>query len=38
MKKIAEVASKLIDLILGEDAPTAADFVRVVRNTPFATR
>ena len=38
MKKIVEVASKLINVILGEDTPPAADFVRVVRKSPFATR
>ena len=38
MKKIAEVASKLIDVILGGDTPLAADFVRVNRKSPFATR
>jgi hypothetical protein len=38
MKKIVSVANQLINVILGEDTPPAADFVRVVRKTPFATR
>ena len=38
MKRVAEVASKIINVILGEDTPPVADFVRIVRKTPFATR
>jgi hypothetical protein len=38
MKRVAEVASKLINVILGEDTPPAADFVRSVRKSPWATR
>lgn len=38
MKKVAEMASKIIDVILGEDTPPAADFVRIVWKSPFAAR
>jgi hypothetical protein len=36
MKKITEVANGIINLILGDDTPPAADFVRQIRNSPLA--
>lgn len=38
MKRVAELTSRIINVLLGEDTPPAVDFVRRVRNTPFATR
>ena len=35
MKKFAEVADRIISVILGEDTPPASDFVRQVRHSPF---
>jgi hypothetical protein len=36
LKKISEVAKGIVNLILGEDTPPAADFVRKIRS-PLAT-
>jgi hypothetical protein len=38
MKKVAEVAKSIIGAILGEDTPVAADHVRQVWKSVFATR
>jgi|WetSurMetagenome_2_1015567.scaffolds.fasta_scaffold15549_3 hypothetical protein len=37
MKRIAQVAVAIINVILGEDTPPATDFVRNIRHSPFAT-
>jgi len=38
MKKVADVAKRIVNLLLGEDVSLPEDHVRSVRNTPFATR
>ncbi len=38
MKKVTEVAKCIIGAILGEDTPLAADHVRQIWKSPFATR
>ena len=38
MRKFVKVADAIINLILGENTPPAVDFVREIRQSPFAIR
>ena len=38
MKKVAEVAKGIVDLLLGADTVPATDHVRKIRNSPFVTQ
>jgi hypothetical protein len=38
MKRVAEVANRIISVILGEDTTLAEEFVRKVRQSPFEIR
>jgi hypothetical protein len=38
MKRVAELANRIVSVILGEDTPPAEDFVRKVWHDPFGAR
>jgi hypothetical protein len=38
IRRLAEVARGIVDLLLGADTVVAADYVQKNRNSPFATQ